>query len=90
MDADPRFIASATATAVAFFSVGVIKGKIVERALMRSGFETLLIRGMAATSHISWGRGFAMLTEHRDRTEDRDAKTFLCGNRAYFRSRISP
>jgi VIT1/CCC1 family predicted Fe2+/Mn2+ transporter len=55
MDADPRFIASATATAVAFFSVGVIKGKIVERALMRSGFETLLIRGMAATSHISLG-----------------------------------
>ena len=68
MAADQRFIASATATAVAFFSVGVIKGKILERALMRSGLEKLLIGGVAATSHTSWGRGFAMLTEHRDRT----------------------
>ena len=49
MDADQRFIASATATAIAFFSVGVIKGKILERALMRSGLETLLIGGTAAT-----------------------------------------
>jgi vacuolar iron transporter family protein len=49
LDADQRFIASAAVTAAAFFSIGLIKGKILERELMRSGLETLLTGGGAAT-----------------------------------------
>ena len=40
---------SAVFTGVAFFIVGIIKGKIVQKPLIRSGFFTLLIGGIAAT-----------------------------------------
>ena len=36
-------------TAAAFFLVGMIKGKIVKKSLIKSGFITLLIGGIAAT-----------------------------------------
>jgi len=36
-------------TAAAFFLVGMIKGKIVKKSLVKSGFVTLLIGGIAAT-----------------------------------------
>ena len=36
-------------TAAAFFLVGMIKGKIVKKSLIKSGFVTLLIGGIAAT-----------------------------------------
>ncbi|HIH06858.1 MAG TPA: hypothetical protein HA236_01130, partial [Candidatus Nitrosotenuis sp.] len=36
-------------TSVAFFLIGIIKGKIVKKPLLRSGLMTLLIGGLAAT-----------------------------------------
>jgi len=36
-------------TAMAFFIVGMIKGKIVKKSMFRSGFFTLLIGGIAAS-----------------------------------------
>jgi vacuolar iron transporter family protein len=42
------FVASACATGVAFVLIGVLKGHILERSRLRSGFETLLVGGSAA------------------------------------------
>jgi VIT1/CCC1 family predicted Fe2+/Mn2+ transporter len=36
-------------TGGAFFLIGIIKGKIVKRSLLRSGLTTLMIGGIAAT-----------------------------------------
>lgn len=43
-----RFFASAVMTAVAFAGVGLVKGWVVERPILRSGVETLSIGGGAA------------------------------------------
>ena len=43
-----RFTISAFSTAVAFASVGVLKGVVLERSTLRSGLETLLTGGAAA------------------------------------------
>ncbi|MBA3469992.1 MAG: VIT1/CCC1 transporter family protein [Herpetosiphonaceae bacterium] len=43
------FIASASATAVAFFSIGVARGVVLQRPIWRSGLETLLTGGIAAS-----------------------------------------
>lgn len=36
-------------TAVSFFSIGVIKGKVVDKPILRSGLNTLTIGGIAAS-----------------------------------------
>lgn len=43
------FFLSAASTGVAFFIVGIIKGKIVKRSLFRSGLFTFLIGSIAAS-----------------------------------------
>ncbi|MEZ4599519.1 MAG: VIT1/CCC1 transporter family protein [Syntrophotaleaceae bacterium] len=43
------FLVSSIATGVAFFAVGVIKGWVTDRPWLRSGLETLLTGGAAAT-----------------------------------------
>ena len=53
-----RFIASAVVTALAFFAVGVAKGKVLGRPAIPSGFKTLLM-GSAAAS-IACGIGYVL------------------------------
>jgi VIT1/CCC1 family predicted Fe2+/Mn2+ transporter len=43
------FLASAILTAVTFFSIGVAKGRVVHRSMVRSGLETLFVGALAAT-----------------------------------------
>ena len=45
---DHTFVASALATAFAFFGVGLVKGLVLDRSPFRSGLETLLTGGAAA------------------------------------------
>ena len=45
---DQRFAASCVATGLAFLSVGIAKGAVLEHGLVRSGLETLLTGGIAA------------------------------------------
>jgi VIT1/CCC1 family predicted Fe2+/Mn2+ transporter len=35
-------------TGAAFFLVGIVKGRVVQKPLMRSGLNTLLVGGIAA------------------------------------------
>lgn len=42
------FLVSVIVTAMTFFAIGVLKGRIVERSLWRSGIETFLLGGSAA------------------------------------------
>jgi VIT1/CCC1 family predicted Fe2+/Mn2+ transporter len=49
------FAASAAMTAVAFFGIGALKGRFVERSWWRSGMETLLVGGLAAA--VAYGVG---------------------------------
>lgn len=44
------FTYSVISTSAAFFLIGLIKGKIVKKSLLRSGLVTLLIGGIAATA----------------------------------------
>jgi VIT1/CCC1 family predicted Fe2+/Mn2+ transporter len=44
------FTYSVVSTSVAFFLIGVIKGRIVKKPLLRSGLTTLLVGGIAATA----------------------------------------
>src|SRR5688572_29838525 len=46
--APQRFISSAVITTIAFAAIGVAKGVVVKHSLFRSGFETLLVGGIAA------------------------------------------
>ena len=43
------FTYSVVSTSVAFFLIGIIKGKIVKKPLVRSGLTTLFVGGIAAT-----------------------------------------
>jgi VIT1/CCC1 family predicted Fe2+/Mn2+ transporter len=43
------FTYSVIFTAVAFFLIGVVKGRVVQKPLVRSGLNTLLVGGIAAT-----------------------------------------
>jgi VIT1/CCC1 family predicted Fe2+/Mn2+ transporter len=36
-------------TCIAFFLIGIIRGKILKKSLLRSGFHTLAVGGIAAT-----------------------------------------
>jgi VIT1/CCC1 family predicted Fe2+/Mn2+ transporter len=44
------FVYSVVFTSVAFFLIGIIKGKIVKKPLLRSGVTTLLVGGIAAAA----------------------------------------
>lgn len=48
MDIESGFKVSTLTTAVAFFVVGSAKGWVLRRSMMASGFETLVIGGLAA------------------------------------------
>jgi VIT1/CCC1 family predicted Fe2+/Mn2+ transporter len=48
MTADAVFGISSLATGVAFFLIGVLKGRVVHRSLLKSGLETLLVGSSAA------------------------------------------
>ena len=52
------FYLSSVATGGAFFIVGIIKGKIVKKSLLRSGFYTLIIGAIAAT--VAYLVGYAL------------------------------
>jgi VIT1/CCC1 family predicted Fe2+/Mn2+ transporter len=43
------FTYSMAFTGVAFFLIGAVKGKLLQKHLIRSGINTLLIGGIAAT-----------------------------------------
>lgn len=55
-DAAQTFVASSVLTAVAFFAIGVIRGRIVDRPPLAAGLETLLIGGSAALLAFTVGR----------------------------------
>lgn len=44
------FAYSVVSTSIAFFLIGLIKGRIVKKPLLRSGLTTLLVGGIAATA----------------------------------------
>lgn len=48
LPAERTFTLSAVVTAIAFVAVGLVKGAVLERSLLRSGAETLLTGGGAA------------------------------------------
>jgi VIT1/CCC1 family predicted Fe2+/Mn2+ transporter len=50
------FVASSVLTACAFFAIGVIRGRIVDRPPLTSGLETLSIGGAAALLAFAVGR----------------------------------
>jgi vacuolar iron transporter family protein len=43
------FLYSIMFTAISFFSIGIIKGKVVDKSVLRSGLNTLGIGGIAAS-----------------------------------------
>jgi vacuolar iron transporter family protein len=47
--ASERFLSSAVITAISFAAIGVVKGVVVRHAVVRSGLETLLVGGIAAS-----------------------------------------
>jgi VIT1/CCC1 family predicted Fe2+/Mn2+ transporter len=52
------FLYSVVFTASAFFLIGLIKGRIVQKPLLRSGMITLLIGGMAAA--VAYAIGYVL------------------------------
>ena len=52
------FTFSVVSTSVAFFLVGMIKGKIVKKSKIRSGIYTLIIGGVAAS--VAYGIGYSL------------------------------
>jgi vacuolar iron transporter family protein len=52
------FVYSTVSVITAFFLVGVIKGKIVKKSMIRSGLNTLVIGGIAAT--VAYGIGYGL------------------------------
>lgn len=55
------FITSAFAAGVAFFGVGLVKARLLERPVLRGGLETLLTGGAAAS--LAWVIGFWLRTK---------------------------
>lgn len=47
--ASQRFVFSAVITGIAFTAIGLVKGFVVKHAVVRSGLETLLVGGTAAS-----------------------------------------
>lgn len=52
------FLLSTVATMITFFLIGVAKGRVLERSLLRSGLETLAMGGAAA--FLAYGAGAAL------------------------------
>jgi VIT1/CCC1 family predicted Fe2+/Mn2+ transporter len=48
LDSGQTFAISSLATGVAFFGVGMVKGHVVHRSILRSGLSTLAVGGVAA------------------------------------------
>jgi VIT1/CCC1 family predicted Fe2+/Mn2+ transporter len=48
LSSSDTFQYSVISTAIAFFLIGIVKGKIVKRSLFKSGIYTLAIGGIAA------------------------------------------
>lgn len=60
--AERMFAASAVLTAITFFVIGVVRGKVTARNRLVAGFETLLVGGSAAVLAYlvgAWLKGFA-------------------------------
>jgi VIT1/CCC1 family predicted Fe2+/Mn2+ transporter len=55
LSASNAFFYSVLATASAFFLIGAIRGKVVQKSLIRAGFNTLIIGGAAATASFAVG-----------------------------------
>ncbi|HJJ23395.1 MAG TPA: VIT1/CCC1 transporter family protein [Nitrosopumilus sp.] len=55
------FVYSTISVLAAFFLVGMIKGKIVKKSMMRSGINTLIIGGIAAIVAYVVGYGLNFL-----------------------------
>lgn len=53
-----NLLLSTIATKVTFFLIGVAKGRVLERSLLRSGLETLAVGGAAAP--LAYGRRAAL------------------------------
>lgn len=51
-----RFMASAGITAAAFAGIGMLRGRLTGRSLLKSGLETLALGGLAATTAFLVGR----------------------------------
>ena len=58
MSENQMFTVSAVATGIAFFLVGLIKGRVVSRSLLLSGLETLAVGGAAAL--VAFGAGYGL------------------------------
>lgn len=52
------FLLSTIATMLTFYLIGVAKGRVLERSLLRSGLETLAVGGAAAL--LAYGAGAAL------------------------------
>jgi len=52
-----RFLVSAVATALTFFAIGAVKGRLLRTGLVRGGIETLIIGGGAAV--LAYAVGYA-------------------------------
>lgn len=63
LDPPARFPASAVLTGVAFFGVGAVKGRLVERPAGRTGLETLAMGGAAAALAYLVGAGLRALVD---------------------------
>jgi VIT1/CCC1 family predicted Fe2+/Mn2+ transporter len=55
LSASNAFFYSVLATASAFFLIGVIRGKVVQKSLIRAGLNTLIIGGAAAAASFAVG-----------------------------------
>lgn len=58
---EDTFIFSVISTAISFFIIGMVKGKVVEKSIARSGVNTLIIGGIAAVVAFVVGYSLSML-----------------------------
>lgn len=56
--ASPLFVWSAVATGAAFFGVGALKGRLLQKQVLLTGLETLLFGGVAAA--LAYGIGYVI------------------------------
>lgn len=58
VSATNAFTYSVIFTGIAFFLIGIVKGKVVQKSLLRSGLNTLLVGGIAAA--VAFGVGYML------------------------------